>query len=209
LYTLHRNRCTVCPEYSINPQKSNVQKSNQIDSRIKDSIYWAEKGAKVILHADSVFTGFMDLKWNSSKKEAIKFLKTSKELKVDFITDDGCSIYFKGFFAGSVIKSSVLSYYNDKLYDAWVDFGYKSDVFQQTLIENLELKYGKAYKTDKVCMWDFGILSSAKNHPKIYLSDDKEGLSLSYISKYRDEYEAEKQKLKDNKEKSSIKLKDL
>jgi hypothetical protein len=29
------------------------------------------------------------------------------------------------------------------------------------------------------------------------------------MSKYRDEYEAEKQRLKDNKEKSSIKLKDL
>ena len=66
----------------LNPQKSNVQKSNQTDSRIKDSIYWAEKGAKAILYADSVFTGFMDLKWNSSKKEAIKFLRLQKNLKL-------------------------------------------------------------------------------------------------------------------------------
>jgi hypothetical protein len=72
----------------------------------------------------------------------------------------------------------------------------------------LELKYGKAYKTEKFCLWDFGI-SSSVNHPKIYLWNDEEGLSLGYMSKYRDEYEAEKQRLKDNKEKSSIKLKDL
>ncbi|MDP3643841.1 MAG: hypothetical protein Q8S54_11705 [Bacteroidota bacterium] len=190
----------------------NPQKSNQIESKKKDSIFWAdfwaEKDAKAFKHADSIFTGFMDLKWNSSKKEAIKYFKASKELKVDFITSEGDVIYLKGSFAGSIVKSLSLTYFNDKLYDVWIDFGYKSDVFQQTLIENLEIKYGKAYKTEKLCKWDFGI-HSEENNPIIYFSDDKEGLSLTYISKYRDEYEAEKQRLEDNKEKSSIKLKDL
>lgn len=186
----------------------NPPKSNQIESRKNDSIYYALKQEKAIRHADSVFTGFMDLKWNSSKKEAIKYFKTSKELKVDYITSEGDAIYLKGSFAGSNVNSVALTYYNDKLYDAWVDFGYKSDVFQQKLIENLELKYGEAYKTGKLCIWNFSI-SSSKNHPKITLSDDKEGLSLIYMSKYKAEYEAEIQRLKDNKEKSSIKVKDL
>ena len=192
----------------------NPPKSNQIESQKKDSIYWAEKKAKAYLHADSIFTGFMDLKWNSSKKEAIKYFKTSKELKVDFLSgeDDasvlGDVIYHKGSFAGSKVSSVALTYFNDKLYDVWIDFGYKSDVFQQTLIESLELKYGKAYKTGKLCVWDFDILSS-ENRPKIILVDEVEGLSLSYISKYRDAYEAEIKQIKDNKEKSSVKSKDL
>jgi hypothetical protein len=186
----------------------NPQKLNQIESNKKDSIYWAEKKAKAFMHADSIFTGFMDLKWNSSKKEAIKYFKTSKELKVDFITPEGDVIYLKGYFAGSKVNALTLTYFNDKLYDVWIDFGYKSNVFQQTLIKNLELKYGKSYKTGKFYSWDFDI-SASKNHPKILLSDDPEGLSLLYMSKYRDEYEAEKQRLEDNKEKSFIKLKDL
>jgi hypothetical protein len=184
----------------------NPQKPKQIESRKKDSIYRVEREAKAFLHADSVFTGFLDLKWNSSKKEAIKYFKTSKELKVDFI--DGDVIYLKGSFAGSKVNGLSLTYFNDKLYDAWIDFGYKSDVFQQTLIEILNQKYGEAYKTGIFCIWDFGI-SSSVNRPKIQLSDEKEGLSLLYMSKYRDEYEAEIQRSKDNKEKSSIKLKDL
>lgn len=186
----------------------NPQKSNQIESHKKDSIYWAEREAKALIRADSIFTGFMDLKWNSSKKEAIKYFKTTKELKVDFITSEGDQIYIKGSFAGSKINSSSLAYFDDKLYDVGIDFGYKSDVFKQTLIEILESKYGEAYKTGIYCTWDFGI-SSSVNHPKILLSDDPEGLLLLYMSKYKHEYEAEIQRLKDNKEKSSIKLKDL
>ncbi len=192
----------------------NPPKSNQIESRKIDSVKYALIQEKAIIHADSIFTGFLDLKWNSSKKEAIKYFKTSKELKVDFITGEGDAtplgdaIYLKGSFAGSKVNSVVLTYFSDKLFDVWVDFGYKSDVFQQTLVENLELKYGKAYKQEKLCVWDFGI-SSSVNHPKISLSDEKEGLSLLYLSKYRDEYEAEIKRLKDNKEKSSIKVKDL
>ena len=187
----------------------NPQKSNQIESIKSDSIYWAEKEAKTLMHADSVYTGFLDLKWNSSKKEAIKYFKTTKELKVDYITPDDNEICLKGSFAGSNVKSLTLIYFNDKLYDVWIDFGYKSDVFRQTIIEQLELKYGKANKTEKLCIWDFGISTLEKNSPKIYLSDDKEGLSLTYISKYSDKYEAEKQRLKDKKEKSMIKVKDL
>lgn len=186
----------------------NPQKTNQIESKKKDSIYWAEKDAKALMHADSVFIGFMDLKWNSSKKELIKYLKTTKELKIDFITLDGDYVYLKGSFAGSDVKSLSLAYYNDKLYQVWIDFGYKSGVFQQALIETLNQKYGEAYKTEKFCSWDFGILSSV-NHPKILLSDKRDGLSLLYMSKYRDKYKEEEKQLKNNKEKSSIKLKDL
>ena len=173
----------------------------------KDSANVAKQEIKALMYADSIFTGFMDLKWNSSKREATKFFKTSKELKVDFIDED--VIYLKGYFAGSKVKGLSLTYYNDKLYDVWIDFGYKSDVFRETLIEGLEIKYGKAYKTEKLCIWNFGILTSVKERPKITLSEDKEGLWLLYASKYRDKYEYEKQLIKVNKEKSLIKIKEL
>jgi len=187
----------------------NPQKPNQIESKKKDSIYWAGKEAKAFIHADSIFTGFMDLKWNSSKKEAVKFLKTSKDLKLSFITNDGGSLYFKGSFAGSKINSSSMSFYKDKLYDVWIDFGIKSEVFEQALVEKLELKYGNAYKSDKFYTWDFGVSFSETNKPQILISKDKDGLALMYISKYKKQYEAEKAQIENSKEKNSIKLKDL
>ena len=185
----------------------NPQKTNQIESQKKDSIYWAEQEVKAFIHADSIFTGFMDLKWNSSKKEAIKYVKNSKDLKIESIGDD--DIFINGSFAGSDVKFISLTYYNDKLFKAYIDFGYKPVVFYETLIEKLELKYGKAYKSDKVCAWNFGISNSKKNRPQIYLSNNNEGVGLSYSSKYYDEYKLEKKQLEDKKEKSSIKLKDL
>lgn len=202
----------ICSCIQTTPQ----QKSNQIESQKKDSIYCAEKKEKALIHADSIFTGFMNLKWNSSKKEAIKYFKTSKELKISVISrelkidvDLDDDVYLKGSFAGRKVEYILLKYFNDKLHRVDVDFGYQSDIFYKTLVEKLENKYGKPYITEKFCSWDFDISTSEENKPEILISNDSEGLALIYISKYSDKYEKEEKQLKDSKEKSSIKLNDL
>ena len=58
-------------------------------------------------------------------------------------------------------------------------------------------------------MWDFGISITNKNSPKIFLGEDKEGFTLTYISKFRDKYLEEKSQKEADKEKNSVKGKDL
>jgi|GEM_PF-6772137 len=183
-----------------NPKK----KLSLIELLKRDSIAWANKLAIPVIRADSIFPGFMDLKWNSSKKEAIEYFKNSNELKVDFIASNG-NINLKGSFAGGKVKSLTMYYFNDKLYEVLIDFGCKSDVLYQPLLEILELKYGKAIKTEKLCAWNFGFSTLTTNHPKIYLNEDDKGLTLSFQSKYSREYLM--QHLKDINEKNLIKLK--
>ena len=190
---------------SCNNQPKPVQKATNTETIKYDSTYFAERNKKAIIRADSIFTGFMGLKWYSKLDEAKKYFRTSKELKIKYVVDN--ILYLSGSYAGGQVKDLALTFYNDKLSDVWVDFGYKSDVFYNTLKESLVKKYGEPFNLTNGCVWNFNISDSEKYKPKINLSNDREGVSLLYISKYCDKYKDEVELVNRNKEKETLKSK--